>query len=80
MKVELVNKETENKLFRLTKLQQILHDFSNGPHNAVRIVFEPGEYVNLHSAQSSYQQAIKRQHLAVKARILNGELYLIKTL
>lgn len=80
MRIETVNQETQNKLFRLTKLQHILHDFHNSPHMAVRIVLEPNEYTTLRSAQNSYHQAIKRLKLPMKARILDGELYLIKTI
>ena len=78
MRFENVNQETQNKLFRLTKLQAVLHEFHNSPEKAVKIIFDPGEYMTAHSAQSAYTQAIKRAKYAMKARILNGELYLIK--
>lgn len=80
MRIETINQETQNKLFRLTKLQTILHEFNDCPERAIRIVLDPGEYASLHSAQAAYCQAIKRSKLAMKARILEGNLYLIKTL
>lgn len=80
MRFETVNQETQNKLFRLTKLQTILHEFNDRPERAIRIILDPGEYVSTHSAQGAYHQAIKRSKLAMKARILDGDLYLIKIL
>ena len=80
MRFETVNQETQNKLFRLTKLQTILHEFNDRPERAICIILDPGEYVSLRSAQGAYHQAIKRSKLAMKARILEGHLYLIKIL
>lgn len=38
----------------------------------------PGEYANARSAQSSYHMAIKRLGYPIAARVLNGDMYLIK--
>lgn len=78
MKIEKVNTESVNRLFRQTKLQVILSEFMHSEDKAVRIVLDPGEYANARSAQASFYKAIQRLRYPIKARILNGELYLIK--
>lgn len=78
MKFESVSTETVNKLFKPTKLQTILDEFMRSDALAVRCIMEPGEYANASSAQSSYHAAIKRLGYPIAARILNGDMYLIK--
>ena len=78
MKFESVNPETVNKLYKPTKLQIILDEFMRSDALAVRCIMEPGEYANASSAQSSYHAAIKRLGYPIAARILNGDMYLIK--
>lgn len=78
MKFESVSTETVNKLFKPTKLQTVLDEFMRSDALAVRCIMEPGEYANASSAQSSYHAAIKRLGYPIAARILNGDMYLIK--
>lgn len=40
--------------------------------------FEPFEYKDVRSAQTSYHNAIKRLGMNMRARVLEGKLYLIK--
>lgn len=78
MKFESVNPGTVNKLFKPTKLQTVLDEFMRSDALAVRCIMEPGEYANASSAQNSYHAAIKRLGYPIAARILNGDMYLIK--
>ena len=78
MKFERVSPETVNKLYKPTKLQTILDEFMRSDAQAVRCVMSEGEYANASSAQSSYHNAIKRLGYPIAARILNGDIYLIK--
>lgn len=78
MKFERVSPETVNKLYKPTKLQTILDEFMRSDAQAVRCVMSEGEYANASSAQSSYHNAIKRLGYPIAARILNGDMYLIK--
>lgn len=78
MKFEPVDLSTANKLYKPTKLQTILDEFMAKDDLAVRCILAPGEYKNPRSAQSSFATAIKKLRHPVAARILNGELYLIK--
>ena len=78
MKFEKVNPETVNKLYKPTKLQIVLDEFMRSDALAVRCVMAPGEYLNVHSAQSSYHAAIKRLRYPIAARVFNGDMYLIK--
>lgn len=78
MKFESVSTETVNKLYKPTKLQTILDEFMRSDAQAVRCVMSEGEYANASSAQSSYHNAIKRLGYPIAARILNGDMYLIK--
>ena len=78
MRFEKVSPETVNRLFRQTKLQETLDRFMACEEAAVRMVFAPGEYANVHSAQSSYHAAIKRLRYPIAAKVLAGDLYLIK--
>ena len=78
MKFEPVNPETVNKLYKPAKLQTILDEFMRSDALAVRCVMAPGEYANASSAQSSYHAVIKRLRYPIAARVLNGDMYLIK--
>ena len=78
MKFESVPSEIVNKLYKPTKLQTILDEFMRSDALAVRCVMAPGEYANASSAQSSYHVAIKRLGYPIAARVLNGDMYLIK--
>lgn len=78
MRLETVNLDAVNKLFKPTKLQTILDEFMRSDAQAVRCVMSEGEYANASSAQSSYHNAIKRLGYPIAARILNGDMYLIK--
>lgn len=78
MRLEKVTSDTANKLFRATKLQITLNEFARMDDAVVKCVLEPGEYSSIRSAQSSYCTAIRRSGHRMAARILNGELYLIK--
>lgn len=80
MRFESVSDELVNKLYRPTKLQIVLDEFTQSNDLAVRLVIHPGEYANLRSAQSSYMRAIRRLHYPIAVRTLNGGLYLIKVL
>lgn len=78
MRFESVPSEIVNKLYKPTKLQKILDEFMSSDAPAVRCVMAPGEYSNASSAQSSYHTAIKRLGYPIAARVLNGDMYLIK--
>lgn len=78
MKFESVSPSIVNKLYKPTKLQTILDEFMRSDDLAVRCVMAPGEYANTSSAQSSYHVAIKRLGYPIAARVLNGDMYLIK--
>lgn len=78
MRFESVPSEIVNKLYKPTKLQKILDEFMRSDALAVRCVMAPGEYANASSAQSSYHVAIKRLGYPIAARVLNGDMYLIK--
>ena len=78
MKLERVDREEINKLFRHTKIQRILSDFHNMDCNAVRCVFSNDEYSTPQVAQQTYSKAIKHLGYRMVARTINGELYLIK--
>lgn len=73
MKLEVVN-----KLYRPTKIQRTLDEFSQMDAPAVKVAFEPGEYKNTASAQSTYYRAIRRFKYPMKVQVSKGELYLIK--
>lgn len=78
MRLERVSSEIVNRLFRATKVQQSLDDFSRMDDNVVRCVLAPGEYTTIRSAQQVYQKAIQRMGYRMVARVLAGDLYLIK--
>ena len=78
MKLEPVSMEVVNKSYRPTKIQRTLDEFSQMDAQAVKVAFEPGEYKNAASAQSTYYRAIQRLKYPMKTQVSKGELYLIK--
>lgn len=78
MRIEKVSPEVVNKLYKKTKLQQVLEEFMESDDLVVHIALLPGEYKNASSAQSSFYKAIQRLRYPVVARVLHKELYLLK--
>lgn len=80
MRIEkITDQELVHKLYRTGKIQRTLLEFHSDPElRVVRLHFEPSEYASSRSAHSSYINAIKRLNLPIKARVLDGNLYLIK--
>lgn len=70
---------TTRKFYKPGKLQTILQEFVNTDAPIVEIQLEPGEYVNVRSAQTCLSQAIKRMGLGVRTCTNEGHLYLVKT-
>ena len=70
--------ETINKLYRPGKVQKDVILFHESSDRVWRMNFEPFEYKDVRSAQTSYHNAIKRLGMNMRARILDGKLYLIK--
>ena len=78
MRLVRASKEMVNKLYAPYKLQKALDEFLAMDCLIVKVELDDGEYSNIRSAQSSYHGAIRRLGLPIKARILAGDLYLIK--
>lgn len=81
MKYEKVNDVSlSNKLFHPTRLQKNIIAMHEDPTCRVfKVILAPGEYANVRSAQSSHAGCIRKLGFNnMKARILNGELYIIK--
>lgn len=78
MKLVKASQEVVNKLYAPGKVQRALDEFLRMDCLAVKVVLSDGEYATTRSAQSSYHSAIKKMGVPVKARILSGDLYLIK--
>lgn len=78
MKLEPVSMETVNKMYRATKIQKVLDEFSRMDAQAVKVVLEPGEYKNPSAAQSVYSRAIQRLKYPMKTKLFGDQLYLIK--
>ena len=78
MRLEKVSPEVVNKLYKKTKLQQVLEEFMESDDLAVHVTLLPGEYKKASSAQSSFYRAIQRLRYPVVARVLHKELYLLK--
>lgn len=68
-----------NKLYRPCKVQKHVIAFHESEDDVWRLKFASGEYHSTRAAQTSYSHAIKTLGFSMKARILDGELYLIKT-
>lgn len=60
------------------KAMKIVEEFMKSEHEAVQLKFEPGEYRNVMSAQSTFIKAIRKMRVDCKATIRLGKLYLIK--
>lgn len=80
MRIEPVAPEVANRLFRDTKVQSILNEFARMEDSVVRCVLDEGAYTSLSSAQQTYRRAIIRLGYPMTARVMNGSLYLIKTI
>lgn len=79
MKYEKITDENIiNKLYRPCKVQKIVMEFHDSPDKVWRLSFKSHEYGNTRTAQTSYSHAIKSLGYRMKARILDGKLYLIK--
>lgn len=81
MKYETINDQSIiNKLYRPGKVQAQILDFHTSDDRIRRLIFEEGEYTCVKSAQTSFINAIKALNLkgSICARVLIGELYLIK--
>lgn len=80
MKLVPVTQESiVNKAYQPTKLQIILDEFMKNENVAVKCILEEGEYKSVSSARNSFRGAIRRFKYPVIARVIEGELYLIKT-
>lgn len=80
MRIEPVSPEVANRLFRDTKVQNILNEFARMEDSVVRCVLDDGAYSSISSAQQTYRRAITRLGYPMTARVMGGKLYLIKTL
>ena len=83
MKYEKITDQTIiNKLYRPGKVQDHILNFHQSNDRVRKLIFEKGEYLDVRSAQSSFAACLKRMNMghAIKARILEGNLYLIKIL
>lgn len=80
MKYEHVHNYEEiiNKAYKPAKVQQMVLDFWESSDQVVKVIPSPGEYKSTSSMQSSHRAAIRRLNLPIAARIISGELYLIK--
>ena len=80
MKLEKVTDSTlVNKMFRPTRLQSILHEFMEQDDLIMKLTFAPGKYKSPHTAQNSLRVCANNLRLPITVRVLNGEVYLIKT-
>ena len=77
---KVTDPEIINKLFKRTKLNNVIHEFQNDPNcKVMRIIPDENEYSTIQVMQQVYQRALKRYGVAnAKARIFNKTLYLIK--
>ena len=78
MKFEVVNRDTISKGYKYCRVQRKVEEFNRMDCNAVRCVLEDGEYANMSSAQSSFSSTIKKLGYRMRARVIEGNLYLIK--
>lgn len=79
MKFYAVDADVVNKLWKRTKVQKFLEEFMASGAQAVRCVYQPGEYASAYSAQATYNRAIKRLGIPVFAKVYQGEMFLIRT-
>ena len=65
------------------KVQKIIEEFDHSMYGAYKISIEPGEYVNMHAAYSSFHQAVTRlrREKSIQVRTSSAEqcVYLIRT-
>lgn len=60
-------------------LREYLNRFMTMPAKYVHVQFDSSEFANVYSAYGSFFRMINLFSFPVKATIINGELYLIKT-
>ena len=60
------------------KAMKIVEEFMKSEHEAAQLEFEPGEYSNAASAQSTYKRAINKLHANCFVIVRRGKVYLIK--
>lgn len=56
----------------------VVEEFWESDHQAVRVCFDETEYKNISTAQDSFSKAAKRLHVGVLAMQRKGQLYLVK--
>lgn len=78
MKFEVVDRDAICKGYKYCKVQKRVEEFNRMDCNAVRCVLDDGEYTNMASAQSSFSSTIKKLGYRMRARVIEGNLYLIK--
>ena len=65
------------------KVQKIVEEFDRSMFDAYKVSLDPGEYTNMHSAYSSFHQAIIRLHrsksIQVRTSSVEQCVYLIRT-
>ena len=76
MELEYVRKEDVPQLWKYTKWQAVLAEFTASGKEAMKIVPEPER--NVRSMQSTITQAIKRMKVRVMCISRGGIIYLIK--
>ena len=59
-------------------IQRKVLEFMESNHEAVEVVWAPGEYSSYASAYSSYKRAIETLNVACRAVTKGGKLYLLK--
>jgi predicted ribosome quality control (RQC) complex YloA/Tae2 family protein len=81
MKYETINDQSIiNKVYRPGRIQEQVLDFHNSDDRIRKLIFEEGEYTGIKSTQTSFIHTIRNLNLkgSICARVLAGELYLIK--
>lgn len=81
MRYETINDMSiVNKFYRPGRVQEQILDFHKSDDRIRKLIFEEGEYTCPRSAQTSFINAIKSLNLkgSICARVLAGELYIIK--
>lgn len=65
------------------RVQKIVEDFDQSMYDAYKISLDSGEYSNLHTAYSSFHQAVTRLHreksIQVRTSAAENCVYLIRT-
>lgn len=80
MRLEKANiSDIATRLYKPSKIQEVLDQFMESDDLAVRCIIAPGEYKNLKSAWTTYHTAINRLRYPIVVRTIKGTMYLIKT-